>query len=629
MARTPRDAVGSVSGAIEILSSVVADQIAAGEVIERPASIVKELVENALDAGASEVEVEVQAGGTEGIVVRDDGAGMAREDAERACLRHATSKLREIGELDGIASFGFRGEALASISAVSETTIASRRPDDEEGTRVRVVQGKVAEILPAGLPPGTRIEVRELFASVPARRKFLRKAGTELGHISDWLQRAALAHPEVAFSLKNGAREVFRHPAVRDPDERLRQVQGAARAAEMVACAGEHAGVRVRGWVSRAGTSYAQSKTILTFVGGRVVRDRLLTRAILDAYRALLPQGRYPAVVLFLDVPAGMVDVNVHPTKIEVRFADGDAIYSAVLHTIRRTLDDAIQAPATRSKGGEEQSAESDRRVRAALARYAERPSTRAERVYRMRESAAPGTLAARATGAGMAATPSTTGLGAGAELGQQPMPFAEPVVAGSTPRFADLRIIGQALNGYIVCEGSEGLVLIDQHAAHERVRFERLRSAAKETIASQQLLVPAVVELDEGALATLEAHAAELVGAGFEVDGFGAGRVMLRALPATLDVSTDAEVLLADLARDLGQAGLAGGAERIVAARDTLLARVACHGAVRVGDPLVPAEMQRLVADLDSIPFAATCPHGRPLMAELPRSEIERRVRR
>ncbi|MFP6662972.1 MAG: DNA mismatch repair endonuclease MutL [Deltaproteobacteria bacterium] len=620
-----------MSDTIEILSSVVADQIAAGEVIERPASIVKELVENSLDAGAQKIEVEVQAGGTEGIVVRDDGAGMTRTDAERACLRHATSKLREIFELDGIASFGFRGEALASISAVSQTTIASRRPADAEGTRVRVVQGEVAEIVPAGLPPGTCIEVTDLFASVPARRKFLRKAATELSHISDWLQRAALAHPEVAFSLKNGAREVFRHPAVRHADERLRQVQGAARAAEMIACVGEEAGVRVRGWVSRAGTSYAQSKAILTFVGGRVVRDRLLTRAILDAYRALLPQGRYPAVVLFIDVAAGMVDVNVHPTKIEVRFADGDAIYSSVLHTLRRTLDDAIQAPAPSRPGKETGASDSDRRVRAALARYAERPSTRAEKVYRVRESAAPDTLAARApaVGAGRAASAAAADRGASSRTGQEAMPFAEPAAAGSRPRFADLRIIGQALNGYIVCEGADGLVLIDQHAAHERVRFERLRLAATETIASQQLLVPAVVELDEGALVTLEAHGAELVRAGFEVEGFGAGRVMLRALPATLDVSTDAEVLLADLARDLAQAGAAGGDERIRAARDTLLARIACHGAVRVGDPLLPAEMQRLLADLDTIPFAATCPHGRPLMAELPRSEIERRVRR
>ena len=609
----------------------MANQIAAGEVIERPASIVKELVENALDSGAQRVDVSVQEGGRAEIIVQDDGSGMAREDAERACLRHATSKLREIEEIDAVTSYGFRGEALASISSISTTTIETCARGAAEGTRIRVEQGEVAEVVPAGLPEGTRITVRDLFASVPARRKFLRTAQTELAHISDWLSRAALARPSVAFSLTHGAREVFRHPAVTDPDERLRQVQGPTRADEMLSCRGEVDGIQVSGWVSRAGKSYPQSKAILSYVGGRVVRDRVLTRAVLDAYRALLPQGRYPAVVLFLELPPGQVDVNVHPGKVEVRFANGDRVYAAVLRTIRAALEDGIQAPVsaeapastTATASGE--GTDISRRVEDSLARYAARPSGRETRSYKIR-STPPGAVEARQEPIAFERARESGGAEFCGGCGHDHPAVEHPE---GVPRFRDLRVLGQAMNGYIVTESRDGLVLIDQHAAHERVRFERLRAQAAETIASQQLLVPAVVELDSTALAALESHTEPLRAGGFEIESFGKGRVVLRALPASLDVSTDVEVLLAELAREFGEMGGVGPQERILAARDTLLARVACHGAVRVGEPLTLAEMQQLVADLDTIPFAATCPHGRPLIAPIPRSEIERRVLR
>ena len=621
-----------MSNSIEILSAVVANQIAAGEVIERPASIVKELVENALDSGAHRVDISVQEGGCTEIIVQDDGSGMAREDAERACLRHATSKLREIEEIDSVSSYGFRGEALASISSISTTTIETCARGAAEGTRIRVEQGEVTEVVPAGLPEGTRITVRDLFASVPARRKFLRTAQTELAHISDWLSRAALARPSVAFSLTHGAREVFRHPAVTDPDERLRQVQGPTRAEEMLSCRGEVDGIQVSGWVSRAGKSYPQSKAIFSYVGGRVVRDRVLTRAVLDAYRALLPQGRYPAVVLFLELPPGQVDVNVHPGKVEVRFANGDRVYAAVLRTVRAALEDGIQAPAGASAAtaaaiatASDEGANVSRRVEESLARYASRPSGRETRSYKIR-STPPSAVEARQEPIAFERARESGGAEFCGGCGHDHPAVEHPE---GVPRFRDLRVLGQAMNGYIVTESRDGLALIDQHAAHERVRFERLRAQAAETIASQQLLVPAVVELDSTALAALESHAKPLRAGGFEIESFGKGRVVLRALPASLDVSTDVEVLLAELAREFGELGGVGPQERILAARDTLLARVACHGAVRVGEPLTLAEMQQLVADLDTIPFAATCPHGRPLIAPIPRSEIERRVLR
>ncbi|MDG1399290.1 MAG: hypothetical protein P8R45_00985, partial [Candidatus Binatia bacterium] len=332
---------------------------------------------------------------------------------------------------------------------------------------------------------------------------------------------------------------------------------------------------------------------------------------------------------------------NVHPGKVEVRFANGDQVYSAVLRTIRQALEDGIQAPAaleTRgdvastqesspsrvrgASGGSEVSA----RVEESLARYAARPGSRETRSYTIRSTEQ---ATDRRDRAGVSVP--------GGSDRQDAMEFAakgdaEPSSDGrpaGLPRFADLRVLGQAMNGYIVTESRDGLVLIDQHAAHERVRFERLRAQAATTIASQQLLVPSVVELDPTALAALEANADQLRAGGFEIDSFGTGRVVLRALPASLDVSTDVEVLLAELAREFAEMGSRGTEERILAARDTLLARVACHGAVRVGDPLTMDEMKQLVADLDTIPFAATCPHGRPMVAPIPRGEIERRVLR
>jgi DNA mismatch repair protein MutL len=607
---------------IEVLDPLVADQIAAGEVIERPASVVKELVENSLDAGAREVVVELAGGGRERILVRDDGHGMEPACAERACLRHATSKLRRIEELNGIASLGFRGEALASIAAVAAVAITTRARGAEEGVRVEIEQGKVVAARPIGAPVGTTVEVGDLFALVPARKKFLKTASTELGHVTDLLSRTALAHPEVGFRCVHDRRELLRHPAVQRPEERLRQVLGHDRARAMVEVDREESGIRVRGWVSKAGESYPQARAIQTFVAARFVRDRVLMRALLDAYRGLLPQGRYPCVVLRVDVPPGGVDVNVHPTKTEVRFAHADAVYGAVLRAVRGALAAAVEAPSagrTVAVAAVAAAAPAFARapapvpvrgptgVREALAEYARREDAGA---LARPTRPPPSSRAPAAT----PAAPALPGLGRGRDA--------------ESARFAHLRVIGQALGGYIVCEADDALVLVDQHAAHERVRFERLRGASRdaEGFASQRLLVPRVVEVGAAVRGRLEEIAAELSCAGFELEPFGPSAVAVRALPAALDVTTDVEGLLVDLARDLERLG---ASERLAAALDTLLARVACHGAVRAGDPLTPEEMKRVVAELDEIPFAATCPHGRPLLFEITRNEIARRVGR
>lgn len=619
---------------IRLLDPIVADQIAAGEVIERPASVVKELVENALDAGATDVRVELEAGGRDRIRVQDDGGGMSREDAERACLRHATSKLANIDELTGIGTLGFRGEALASIASVARVEILTRERGATEGTRLVVVGGHVEEVVPAGVPEGTSIEVTELFGAVPARRKFLRTAQTEQGHIVEWLQRIALARPDVGFACTHGARNLIRHPAVQKSEDRLRQVLGAERAGDMLPVEWEEGGITVRGFVSRPGTSYAQARHMLPFVGGRHVRDRVLNRAILDAYRALLPQGRYPSAVLFLDVPGELVDVNVHPTKTEVRFADSDAIFGATLRAVRS----ALAGPGMRDAAAPSDGAPAPTAADASRDRVSD-----ALRRYVIRNDGAARTPSALPPLRGPGATPPAR-PSPGPRSDAAPLQGHLPAVAGGracepegvtqTERaagappepFASLQVLGQALNGYIVCAYSDGLILIDQHAAHERVRFERLRAAAPEEAASQRLLVPAVVEIGPvERTRLLEAHE-ELVRAGFEVEEFGDKALVVRAIPASLDVTTDARELLERVADDLAEVGVS---DRLASARDALAARIACHGAVRVGDPLEPEEMRRLVAELDTIPFASTCPHGRPLLIQLERGEIERRVGR
>ncbi|MDG2303804.1 MAG: DNA mismatch repair endonuclease MutL [Candidatus Binatia bacterium] len=615
---------------IELLDPLVADQIAAGEVIERPASVVKELVENALDAGATDIRVELEAGGRDRIRVQDDGFGMSPENAERACLRHATSKLSTIDQLTGIATLGFRGEALASIASVARVEIRTRERGSDVGTRLVVESGAVREAEPAGVPEGTSIEVTELFATVPARRKFLRKAQTEQGHIVEWLQRIALARPDVGFQCVHGTRQLLRHPAVRRPEERLRQVLGADRARDMVPVSWDEDGISVRGFASRPGTSFAQARHVLPFVGGRHVRDRLLLRAILDAYRALLPQGRYPSAVLFLEVPGEMVDVNVHPTKTEVRFADSDAVFGVTLRAVRAALAgpglraaEAVEGTGGVESDGATTPTTAPGRVSEALQRYVIRSDAGGGgNAGSARERFSP-----RISPAHREPVRSTAPIRPRESGSLLPVVESTPRADGAPPEpFAALRVLGQALNGYVVCAYGEGLVLIDQHAAHERVRFERLRAAAPEEAASQRLLVPAVVELGSVERVRLIDAKADLARAGFEVEEFGDKALIVRAIPAALDVTTDARELLEQLAADLAEVGVS---DRLASARDALLARVACHGAVRVGDPLSAEEMKKLVAELDTIPFASTCPHGRPLLIQLDRNEIERRVGR
>jgi DNA mismatch repair protein MutL len=586
---------------IERLASEVVDQIAAGEVVERPASVLKELVENAVDAGAQRVRVELRGGGRELIAVSDDGHGMSAAEARLALERHATSKLRALDDLLGIASFGFRGEALPAIASVSRFRLRTRARGSEAGVELEVHAGALVAERACGTAEGTRIEVAELFANVPARRKFLKAPSTEWGHASDWLGRAALALPHVHFDVARDDHPAFSWPAVSDSVERIAAVLGEDDAAALVAAQHEAGGLALRGFVSRPEAHRATGSGIHLFVNGRPVRDRLLRHALLQSYRDVLPRGRFPSAVLFVTVAPGGVDVNVHPAKWEVRFADPQAIY----RLIERALRDALAQ--RRWLGG------------AAAPNEAGAISARAPQLPELvREPRLGDWTFARRDDAATPAAAQARGLDAN----------REPASADA-PHFRELRVIGQLLGTYVLLEGRDGLLLVDQHAAHERVLYERLRASwLAGKLPRQALLVPSSYALPPAQVAACERHAAWLAQLGFEVEAFGESSVVLRAVPE-LFASRDPQPLLRELAEQLVREGGEARTQRPLDAADRFFATVACHAARRAGDVLPHDELRALVAELDTIPWAPTCPHGRPVATPLARSEIERRFGR
>jgi DNA mismatch repair protein MutL len=597
---SPRAAGGAPR--IRRLDPTLIDQIAAGEVVERPASAVKELVENALDAGASRVRVELRDGGIGFIAVTDDGSGMTPEDARLALERHATSKLAEAEDLRRIGTFGFRGEALPAIASVSRLRLRTRTAEAEQGFEIRVEAGKLVDQREASSPPGTRIEVADLFAAIPARRKFLKTPATEWGHAADWLARAALALPGVHFDVRRDGRDAIAWPAVDDPLERIAAVLSEREAAALVPVQRHEGDAVVWGFASRPDHHRGTATGLYLFVNGRPVRDRLLRHAVVDVYRDLLPRGRFPTAVLHVDVPPDAVDVNVHPAKWEVRFADPRALHRLVAHALRGAIE---------SRGwlrGADPAAPS-----APPTANAPRASFPADR------AAEPGPgdwLFARRS-----PQPET-----GA-----PAPSPEPVDAPI--RFSDLALVGQILATYLVVEGKDALLLVDQHAAHERVLYERLRAAWLERgVERQALLAPATVELEPAAVAALCQHADAALRLGFELEAFGEGAVVVRALPALLAGRSPAVLVrgLADELRDADAEGLqAEPGARTLPEADRALATLACHSARRAGEPLVAQEQRALLDSLDTIPWAPTCPHGRPVAVPFERAEIERRFGR
>lgn len=614
---------------IHVLPSDVINKIAAGEVVERPASVVKELVENSLDAGATQVTVELEDGGRERIRVVDDGRGMGRDDALLALERHATSKLADAEGLFSITSFGFRGEAVPAIASVSRLVLVTREPGSVEGTKIEVEGGRIVTVEPCGAPTGTSFDVRDLFFATPARRKFLKRAATETTHASEALVRLALARPDVGFTLRSGGRVTFTTPAGGDFTERIALAIGRDAFPHLLPFDHGSGPIRVRGHAASPDWSAATNAAIYTFVNGRFVRDRQLLHAIGRAYADVLPAGRQPGVVLFLEVPPAEVDVNVHPQKLEVRFAEPRAIYDAVYRALSETLR---TTPWLR---------------RGAPGRIAEEPAPAAPgtgpaRSYAVAASTqAPFDWHARARAAAVEAREAAKALwpreGDAAAVASGPAaPLPDPGNPGATADpgdgkppgyFSALRYIGQLARTYLVCEAPGGtLVVLDQHAAHERLTFHRLREAFRaRKVVGQPFLFPAMVELGVADARVLSEALPALAELGFELEPFGGTTLALKAVPAEL-VGADYPRVLGDLARELSTVGPERAFE---AAVQDMLATMACHASVRAHEAMTPEEARTLLDDLDQIDFMSRCPHGRPVVAELSLAELEKKVQR
>jgi DNA mismatch repair protein MutL len=594
-----REETASSAGRIRVLPDVLANQIAAGEVIERPASVVKELVENALDAGARRIVVELEEGGTRLIRVTDDGHGISTEDAPLAFLRHATSKIRDQDDLWRIGTLGFRGEALPSIAAVATVELTTRTHDAATGVQVRAETGRVTDVREAGVAAGTMVTVRDLFAPVPARRKFLKSLQTELGHVVDLLTKVSLGVPGVHVRLLHQGREVAVHPPVATLAERARQVFGADRVRGGRAFVDERLGIAIEGFAFSPHLSFASARYIYQYVNGRAVRDRAVQHAVSEGYASLIPRGRWPGAIVKLTIPAGDVDVNVHPAKHEVRFRLAHVVHDTVLGSLRRAL-----AGATGRSDANEAA-----------------PVASALRTYTLRSPAASSPLFTEVRGARSEWSNAPAGATPLQEAPTAPEP-TEPAAPGATLPYASLRFIGQVFRGYLVCEGGDRVVLIDQHAAHERVAFERLRAQHQRgAIERQALLLPLSVDLDPGQSEAVQGRLDDLATLGFEIEPFGERVFLVRAVPALLG-HDDPRLLLEDLADGLAEVGSHLSAAE---ALETVLGRIACHSVIRVGRSLAGSEVAQLLSDLDALTYGSNCPHGRPVSVEFTRSQVER----
>lgn len=600
---------------IQLLPPGLVNQIAAGEVVERPASVVKELVENALDAGATSIAIDVDEGGLSLVRVADDGFGMTRADATLALERHATSKLRDAAGLTSIATMGFRGEAIPAIASVSRFRLDTAPADDGDGTRVDVEGGAPAQVVPVARPRGTTVEVRDLFFNTPARRKFMRAGPTEAGHVTEAVVRLALARPDVGFTLRSGGRLVLGSRASADLADRAAQALGREAHRHLVPVDATRGEVRVRGMICSPDHSEATARSLYLFVNGRYVRDRGAAHAVLRAFVGTLPPGRHPAGVLFLELPLGRVDVNVHPQKLEVRFAEAREAYDALFHAVAAALRTAPWLG--RGRPADPTRPDPD-------------PAGAGPLSPVVGEDAASVLAWARAVH-----PPEGSGARLGAAISADgTVPFAFPL-HGSEPAegprpagyFGALRYVGQHARTYLLCEAPGGtLVVIDQHASHERLLFHRLREAFRaRAIAVQPFLLPQVVSLPPATARALEAGLDELSRLGFDVEPFGGESFAVKGAPASLG-GVDLTALLQDLAGQLEQTDRGGAADDLF---HDLLATMACHTAVRAHQDVSPEEARALLDGLDAIDFKARCPHGRPVVFELSLADLERRVGR
>ncbi len=602
---------------IRVLPGHLVNQIAAGEVVERPASVAKELIENSLDAGCTRLEIDVDQGGIKRLRVRDDGRGIPPDQLALALARHATSKVRELSDLEAVATLGFRGEALPSIASVSRLTLTSRAVDASAALEVTVgPEGAPGEPRPAAHPQGTTVDVRDLFYNTPARRKFLRTEKTELGHLEQLVRRVALVRPDVGFLLRHNGRTLLDLPSAGDDPARMAQrldrLLGAGFAGNALWLDEEATGLRLSGWVVRPAFSRGQADQQFFYVNGRMVRDKLVTHAVRQAFSDVLHHSRHPAYLLYLDLPPRLVDVNVHPAKHEVRFREGRQVHDFVFRTLSRRLAEG-------SLGSVEPVA----------------------------EGSAPAPIdplgAPRMAGAGAF---SSHRAGAAPVSGRLPLDIAEPErryaadlefqrpLVGSAPVSAvgpgpeggaapPLGFALAQLNGvYLLAQAQDGLILVDIHAAHERIGYERFKTAREAGgVTRQPLLVPVGLEVSPREADLLEDHRATLEAAGLVVDRLGPGTLAVREAPALLR-DADLERLVRDLLSDLA---VHGASDRVTEAVNAVLSTMACHGAVRANRRLTLPEMNALLRDMERVERADQCNHGRPTWVKITHAELDR----
>ncbi|PIE70125.1 MAG: DNA mismatch repair protein MutL [Deltaproteobacteria bacterium] len=612
-------------GHIRILPDILTNKIAAGEVVERPASVVKELVENALDAGSSRIFIEIGKGGRSQIRVSDNGIGMSADDALLAIERYATSKIKTDADLFAINTLGFRGEALPSIAAVSKFTLITRERGADGGTQIRIDGGKIKDVIDVGAPPGTLISVEHLFFNTPARRKFLKTINTEMGHIADAVASIAMGWPEVQFHLHHDGRPVKTWLRVKNRFDRVADVLGPQVRGELLPIAFSHGSVSMEGWIAGPRAARSTSQKIYLYVNGRYVRDRGIQRALFEGFRGRLMKGRFPVAMVALTLDGGEVDVNVHPTKHEVRFADPRLIYDSIKTAVSGALDAAernLSASGTRPLSppppfSGHQPNEPDR------------PSTT---VYPPPATAVPNVVNEDAPTPQVETPPPIDAIPVPGPVFEKPRETEPPSISAAprpatatpAPRaddqadlwaagfFAQLTVIGQLWQTYILCESPDGLILIDQHAAHERIVFEQLSADGDRARRVQQLLMPETVELGYREAALLDALIPELARIGLEIEPFGGSTVVVKAVPALIDQQNPGD-LIREMVEKMVEIGFSPGPETLADAMDACRSVMACHGAIRAHQTLTVSQMRQLLSQLDACTTPSHCPHGRP----------------
>jgi len=604
-----------LSGKIVVLPADLTNKIAAGEVIERPASIVKELLENALDAGATDIVVELQRGGCESIRVIDNGEGLDPEDAVLAFSRYATSKIYQFDDIYQVHSFGFRGEALPSIASVSRVEMVTKRKGALAGVRIIVEAGEIKEISETGCREGTSIYVRDIFGPVPVRRKFLKSEPTEQGHCLDVVSRLALSHPALSLKVEANGREILNVPATGETGERLALVLGTDFLDQMVSLSGKRNGVALRGFASRPSLTRANARNIFPFVNKRFIRDHLVNHAVMTAYRNIIEAKRYPAVVLLLEVPSQDVDVNVHPAKMEVRFREPKAVYETIVEILTASLNGApLGMPGEAA-------------TNYSVLRTPSAPRTFSPVNYRARveEALKRYTIASPTPKTAFETTWSRRETGEMDSLALDPAERREehpPVM-----NFSDLHYIGQFMESYLIFSAPYQLIIVDQHAAHERLIFENLKMKSLKSgnhCSSQRLLIPEVISLPPRDYSLLMDCLPILQECGFEIEPFGKDTVVVKSLPL-LFYQGEAKRLINDFLADFAERESASFEDK----KEKIFAFLACKGAVKANHKLTPVEVAALCKDLDAVPNVLSCPHGRPILISQTLADLEKMFKR